>query len=108
MTQLNRIIHSRGGKHPETDEEWTAYEKAKLERRAKNVANAREILTRNSIDYIDLGRDGNSETLFTIYQGNIFLFYLPETGAWWNQAGDQKEQHFGARNLVKYLKGEVA
>jgi hypothetical protein len=108
MTQLNRIIAARGGKHPETDAEWDKYEADKAARRAKNVANAREILNRNRIDYTDLGPDGNSETLFTIHQGNIFLFYLPETGAWWDQAADRKEQRFGCRNLVKYLKGECS
>jgi hypothetical protein len=106
MTQLDRIRVARGGKRPETPEEWERYEADKLARRAKNVANAREVLDRNRIRYCDYGRV-NKLVHFVIFHDAEELWFYPETGLWFNINYRQPEQHFGVRNLVRHIKGEI-
>jgi hypothetical protein len=101
MARLLDVLH-RQGMEPQTDKEWEDYQKQKAERRAKNVANAVELLTRNEIRYMrtkDIDEGGL--VLFTI--GTIK--YYPEEGKWYDAAQDL--YRFGLRNLVKHLKGEV-
>lgn len=81
------------------------YAKAREDKRAQNVVNAREILQRNGVLYRDFGRC-NGNVHFVIKQGPDEFWYWPEEGLWLNIALEQPERHFGCRNLVKHLKGE--
>ena len=107
MTQLDRIRVARGGKRPETSDEWEQYERDKVARRAKNVVNAREVLERNQIRYRDWGRV-NLLVHFSVYDlsGSEFWFY-PETGLWFCIDNLQPEHRFGVRNLARHIKGDI-
>jgi hypothetical protein len=104
MTQLDRIRVARGGKRPETPEEWERYEADKKARRAKNVANAREVLARNNIEWYERPTFTQVEFRVEDLDRKNSIRYYPETGAWLTYEG---EQHFGVRNLVRHIKGSI-
>lgn len=103
MTQLDRIRVARGGKRPETPEEWEQYECDKKARRSKNVVNAHDALARNGVKY-HLG-DVWPQVIFRVTDDHGKpITYYPETGVWFTHNG---EQHFGVRNLVRHIKGDI-
>ena len=97
-----QTIRERQGLGKLTPEE---YHQERAARRAKNVANAREIFARNGIDFHDWG-EVNGRTHFSIFRGLAEIWYFPEEGIWFNISHIQPQRHYGCRNLVKYIKGE--
>jgi hypothetical protein len=104
MTQLDRIMVARGGKRPETADEWNQYEADKAARRANNVVNAKEVLDRNEVAYIQLTVRPEVLLRIALSTGEC-VHYYPERGLWYS--GNKGEQHFGVRNLVRHIKGAI-
>lgn len=99
-------IYRRQGITLETDEDWAAYEKHKAARKAKNVANAREVLQRNSIKWHELPTMDDRGVRFLVHVDETLsrvLPFWPEIGEWHDQLGDI---HFGVRNLARYITGD--
>lgn len=101
MSQL-RIDKRRGISKPVTESEIEAYRKHAQERRETNVVNAREILSRNGIGWIEFASD--DEPVFMINWAGFTTRYRPMCGKWFDRQGVER---YGCRNLVRYLKGEV-
>ena len=94
--------------------DWEAYETHKAKRKAQNVANARDILTKNFIAFEELPHRVGIEQLvaFNVFKpmGNtmeedVMVMFYPEIGKWLDL--DYKV-HFGARNLARYITGDPA
>lgn len=103
MSTIREIQARQGIPTPKSDADWKKYREDKALRRAKNVVNAREVLDRNGVHYVE-GKDHDGLVLFTIVEpGTDFIYYRPEEGRW-NSTLDIRV-HFGVRNLVRYLKG---
>lgn len=102
MTKMTELFERQG--LPPGDN-WGEYAKAKVARRNKNLAAAHEVLTRNQVTY----RTNMHDERMFIVQGpdNTEVLYLPETGQWWFEQGEQTVRGFGVRNLVRLIKGEV-
>lgn len=104
MTQLDRVLVARGGKRPETDAEWAQYAADKAARRIKNVVSAQDCLDRNGVPYVQLAATPEVLLRIALESGGC-IHYYPERGLWF--CDDERAQHFGVRNLVKHIKGEV-
>ena len=110
MTILAKI-YERQGIPLETDEDWAKYEAHKVERRAKNVVNARDVLFRNCIAWDELGRVGTDQLVaFNVFcasqlnsDADRIIPYWPEIGKWIDLNGHIR---FGIRNLARYIKGD--
>lgn len=110
MTILAKL-YQRQGLTLETEDDWAAYEVHKGERRAKNVANARDVLFRNCIAWDDMGRVGTDQLVaFNVFypstlnsERDQIITYWPEIGKWIDLNGNIR---FGVRNLARYIKGE--
>jgi hypothetical protein len=103
MTRIDKLYERQGMGAPQSDEDWVAYAEQKLARRKRNVANAREVLERNQIQYDELEPE-----LFIIHQPHGFVEYFPATGTWRVMSKTTIiHTGFGVRNLVKHLKGIV-
>lgn len=87
---------------PRTQAERDAYKAEKAERRLRNVANAREILERNAVEFKETPMPCG-EPLFVIHVPRT-IWYYPADGRWY-VCGEPV--HFGARNLVRFVKGSV-
>lgn len=97
-----QTIRERQGLGKLTPEE---YHQERAARRAKNVANAREILARNGIEFREqdsIFTNGSRIRFIISLNFGIERSYYPETGEWYDL---NQNAHFGCRNLVKYLKG---
>jgi len=109
MTTIASIRRRQGIAPPITPAQHAEYERAKAERRAKNVVNAVEILTRNHVQFKQRAVTGSSahSVLFAFEVFNpkdiAGITYYPEIGLWHDADGGA---HYGCRNLVKHLKGE--
>lgn len=108
MTTIATIRKRQGIPAPITEQQRDEYEQAKAQRRSKNVVNAREILANNQIGWGELPhipKDGNGVLFRVRHPERLACFdYYPEIGLWIDESGGS---HYGCRNLVKYLKGEV-
>lgn len=111
MTILARL-YQRQGITFKTDEDWARYEAHKAERKATNVANARDVLFRNCIAWDELpNRVGKDQLVAfnvffpSLYNGEtdrIIAFY-PEIGKWFDL---DENVRFGVRNLARYITGD--
>jgi hypothetical protein len=82
--------------------DWTEYADSKQMRRNKNVVAAREVLTRNHIDFKEqYGR------WFRIEEAEHRIDYQPETGIWTDYGIKPHHKGYGIRNLVRHLRGKV-
>lgn len=109
MTKLLDIRARQELPAPSTDEEWKFYRAAKDARRAKNVTNAIEVLRRNDVDF-NVGTPTENMRLkvrFDVHGDKGEVKYFPETGLWYELGANESDYHFGVRNLVRFLKGEV-
>lgn len=103
MTSIAKLYRAQG-LSPPSDGELAKLREAK---RAKNVANAEEVLERNCIGYTKI-RHPEHEIEFEVrYKNGRLIRYWPETGAWIDTKLDKPPTKFGVRNLVIYLKGSV-
>lgn len=93
MTYMSSIL-ARKGVEVSGDE----YRRLKAERRAKNVVNAIEVLTRHSMNF-RVARNWPETEFHVRTKWNALLFYYPARGIWFTEDG---ERRFGVRNLVKY------
>lgn len=101
MSRIMDIIDRQGLPRPQTDADWAKYTAEKQIRRAQNVINAVEVLQANGIEFT---RDKhNGKVQFIITHENCGIVYYPEEGRWYTV----DKEHFGVRNLVKYLLGSV-
>lgn len=95
MTSIASIYRHRG-----LEFDPDQYDQMKAERRARNVANAKEVLTKNQIEFVVTGSGPDGVAMRV---GEIA--YWPEVGRWILKGGSVR---YGLRNLVKYLKnGEI-
>jgi len=104
MTTIASIRARQGIAPPITEQQRAEYEQAKAARRAKNVVNAREILDRNGVQYLEIEMSPSNTENLTVCFRMRDVHYFPETGLWLDV---NCERHFGCRNLVRHLKGEV-
>lgn len=85
------------------------YHRERAARRAKNVANAREILARNGLDWDEIPLTSDAEIAFNVYLATPYgpighkITYWPAIGTWLDFHDDTR---YGCRNLVRYIKGE--
>jgi hypothetical protein len=105
MTYLNRLLARQ-----KIDVRDVDYEQMKKIRREKNVVNAREILRRAGCMWIECHSSHPDGVAFSVYlamapYGTLGepIPYWPEIGKWIDR---DYHNHYGCRNLVKYLKGE--
>ncbi len=106
MTYLNRSLARQ-----KIDVRDVDYEQMKKIRREKNVVNAREILRRNGCSWVEYHSSHADGIAFSVYAAIVPygtlgapVSYWPETGKWIDR---DNHNHYGCRNLVKYLKGEL-
>lgn len=103
MSSLLNMIVKQGLKRPETPAEWAEYEKAKLAKRATNVANAAEVLKHNEITF--------EQSVDRAYNKGAILFsigdirYYPEDGSWF--APGVAGTKYGVRKLVIHMRGKL-
>lgn len=97
MTKMTEIFARQG-----LDTDPDRYERAKQARRDKNMAAAREVLTRNQIAYTQSG-----EQWFMIDEPGHRIHYHPWTGEWIDYEVLPIRKRYGIRNLVRHIRGEV-
>jgi len=97
MTKMTEIFERQG---VALDQE--SYAEAKTARRAKNIAAAHEVLTRNGIPYVELDNQ-----IFRVECEKGLIYYHPPTGEWKEVSNELGHRGFGIRNLVRHIKGEV-
>jgi hypothetical protein len=92
--------------------DWEKYEAHKAERKAQNVANAKDVLTKNCIAFEELpGRVGTDQLVaFNVFKPvgirmdeDVQIPFYPEIGKWVDL---DYNVHFGVRNLARYITGD--
>jgi hypothetical protein len=93
---MNALFARQGVKN------MAGYLEAKEARREKNVAAAREVLTRNHIGYHE-----ETDSWIRIEEDEHVVNYYPPTGEWTDHGVEPLRRGYGIRNLVRHLRGEV-
>lgn len=96
MTTVRDMVNRGIIPEPKTNEDWVA---ARAAKRAKNVANAREVLKENSIRFCESIENG--QVKFDVLFSSVeFLPFFPEEGKWYQT---DFVVRYGLRKLVKLI-----
>lgn len=99
MTSIRRMFQNQGLDPPNAEDAAVFA----AQKRAKNVANAKEALERNGISF----EQAFGNEFEVRYKNGRLIRYWPETGAWIDTKLEVPATRFGLRNLVIYLRGKV-
>lgn len=100
MTTVRSMVDRGIIPEPQSNEDWVV---ARAAKRAKNVANAREVLVKNDLEYYERLESG--QVVFGVRrESGCSIEYWPEEGSWY--APGCIQPRYGLRKLVAFMKDQ--